>query len=93
MSPVEQAVGPHAFFWLQLAGYLVFAAGWIVVTLAIMRLLLDLVESIAKTDEPRRSSSPRKAMWPVASPVTTRKDLARVLAFPARKTRNRLVVR
>jgi hypothetical protein len=96
MNPVEQAVGHNAFLCLVTIGYLVFAAGWIVVTLAIMSGLLDLTSTIAGNSEPRRSSSPvlaRGYRVDRLSPASARKDLAPVLAFAPRKTRNRLVVR
>lgn len=44
ISPVEQAVGHAAYFRLQLAGYLVFAAAWCFIAAAVMQFLLELLD-------------------------------------------------
>jgi hypothetical protein len=75
MSPVEQAVGPVPYFWLQLSGYLLFAAAWIVISLAIMRGMLDARAEISRALQSRRR---RPRQMPIPFPVIR----ARVIAFP-----------
>ena len=58
MLTVEDAVGPEAFFWLQLAGYLIFAAAWMFLCFALMRGMLDLTSTLARLREARRRPSP-----------------------------------
>lgn len=101
MNPVEQAVGATAFFWLQLGGYLVFAAAIVVLALASMKATAELAIELKKfLSWRRRRPSPVSdgadriariddSAGSIALPAMS----ARVLTFAPRKTRNRVVVR
>lgn len=81
MPTVRDVVSPFAFDAMQVFGYLVFAAAIAVLACAFMRATIEVRSAIARFIESRRPSSPKVAIPP-----------GRVIAFPQKKTRNRLVI-
>jgi len=82
MLNVRDVVSPHAYTFLRVFGYMVFAAAISFVIIAGMRATLDFA------DEVRRFRAWRRVQTYRFVPPK-----ARVLAFPAKRTRNRMVVR
>ena len=84
VETVRDVVDPRMYLAFQIVGYAIFALGWVFIAFAFREALKSAIRVTFRSHSRPQSPEVTRAPFPARRAI--------VLAFPARRTRNRSVV-